>query len=387
MFQETHDVFAALNDDAACAVYHRGQLVVDAHAGVVTPASLLLVASSTKFAESACIALLVDRGLLAYDDLIARHWPDFARGGAAKRELTVRDLMMHRAGLLYFPTKIPLADLADPARLLEHLETQPRRAEIAQGYHAITRGLVSGELLRRVDPSGRSLGRFFAEEIAGPFGVRLWIGLPEEQEAAVVALRPQPDPDFAAQLPYEQRFWHDLTQRPDSLAARTLLCIDYDADGRGVTSPQTQRAIRAIEMPSSNGVGTAEALARLATLVGARTPLFRRPETVDAACALRPPYAPDVILGTTVAFTQGGWALLAAHDADATPTIGWGGAGGSMVRFVPELDLAVAYVTRNLGVRMAMNDPRPNAVLAAAIRDAKAVAGIRSSCRPAPAAD
>ena len=76
-------------------------------------------------------------------------------------------------------------------------------------------------------------------------------------------------------------------------------------------------------------------------------------------------------MGTPVAFTQGGFARFVADDAEQTVSIGWGGAGGQLVRFVPELDLAIAYVTNTLGSRMAMYDPRGLELLAAAVRCAR----------------
>jgi hypothetical protein len=44
--------------------------------------------------------MLVDRGLLDYDRTIASYWPKFARHG--KGNVTIRDLMQHRAGLAWF---------------------------------------------------------------------------------------------------------------------------------------------------------------------------------------------------------------------------------------------------------------------------------------------
>jgi len=44
-------------------------------------------------------------------------------------------------------------------------------------------------------------------------------------------------------------------------------------------------------------------------------------------------YSPDLIMGTPVRFTQGGFAVLAAQDSNRTPTVGWGGAGGTMIRY------------------------------------------------------
>ena len=59
----------------------------------------------------------------------------------------------------------------------------------AHGYHALTYGWLAGELVRRVDPAGRSLGTFVAEEIVAPVGggAELWIGLPDAAPGASVA--------------------------------------------------------------------------------------------------------------------------------------------------------------------------------------------------------
>ena len=44
----------------------------------------------------------------------------------------------------------------------------------------MTIGLYMQELIRRVDPAHRTLGRFFHEEIAEPLGIEFYIGLPPE---------------------------------------------------------------------------------------------------------------------------------------------------------------------------------------------------------------
>src|SRR5205085_7971360 len=48
-----------------------------------------------------------------------------------------------------------------------------------QAYHALVLGFYEGELLRRVDPQHRSLGRFFQDEVGSPLGEDLYIRLPE----------------------------------------------------------------------------------------------------------------------------------------------------------------------------------------------------------------
>ena len=62
----------------------------------------------------------------------------------------------------------------------------------AHGYHAVTYGWLAGELVRRVD--GRTLGTYFADEIAGPLGLDFWIGLPESEEPRVAASKSAPPP-------------------------------------------------------------------------------------------------------------------------------------------------------------------------------------------------
>lgn len=47
------------------------------------------------------------------------------------------------------------------------------------GHHTMTLGLYMQELIRRVDPAHRTLGRCFHDEIAVPLGLEFYIGLPQ----------------------------------------------------------------------------------------------------------------------------------------------------------------------------------------------------------------
>lgn len=415
-FEPVREIFASFHArgwdvGSAFSAYVDGEPVVRLWGGLRDRAAALpydgdtlqLVASITKFAESLSIALLVDRGLLRWDDRIAEHWPGFADGDPGKARVTVRQLLMHRAGLPVFDRKLGDAEMFDLDVRARFLEGQAQVSELfqpepeggdwrsqdpapPQAYHAISRGLYSGELLRRVDPEGRSLGRFFREEFALPLGLEFWIGLPEEElprvsrftsDSTVVPklLGFQPmdlDPeDPRYQLyDYEMEFFRRLVIRPDSLQHRGLNALAPEG-----VSPQdlgSHRKVWTCELPSSNGVGTAEAMARLAAMAAGggalgEVRIFTRPETLKEAAETAELYATDGFMLTPVPFTQGGFARLPAQDGARTETIGWGGAGGQMVRYVQELGLGCSYVTNTTGVRMAMNDPRPNALLAATI--------------------
>ena len=102
-------------EGAAFVVFSHGECVASVSIGAVdpdpperpdgspaeiqpyTPRTLQLVASSTKFITSVCMAMLVDRGLLSYSTPISSVWPEFGHGG--KEHITVAQLMMHQAGV------------------------------------------------------------------------------------------------------------------------------------------------------------------------------------------------------------------------------------------------------------------------------------------------
>ena len=370
--------------------------------------TIQLVASTTKFVESLCIALLVDRGLLRYDDRIIQHWPEFAGGHANKALVTVRQLMMHRAGLPVFERKLGDEELFDLDARARFLERQPQLPELfvaepashawksqhpapPQAYHAVSRGLYSSELVRRVDPKHRRLGIFLRDEIAEPLGIDFWISLPDEQAPRVTrtqveptvmermfagdiaSLRASTDPRHALH-DYEIAFFQQLLTQPDSLPARALNCLAPS----GVSPAELANSpkLRACELASSSGFGSADALARLAALVASggalgSTRIFSSDGALEEAAAIADAYAVDGLMLTPVAFTQGGFARFESADRERTVSIGWGGAGGQLVRFVPELDLAIGYVTNTLGARMAMNDPRGLMLLDAAVASAR----------------
>src|SRR3954469_5276982 len=179
----------------------------------------------------------------------------------------------------------------------------------------------------------------------------------------------EPDPRYDL-FDYEKDFLRQLMMQPNSMPQRTLNCLTLSG-----VEPQAMgnhRLVRAIELPSSNGVGTASAMAGLAAFAmqGGRLDgqrIFQREDTMRRALEMADDYAVDAMMGTTVQWSQGGFARLLAHDDEQTPTFGWGGAGGQMVRWVPSLGIGCAYLTNTSGIRMAMNDPRPNLLLTAAI--------------------
>ena len=140
--------------------------------------------SATKSFGSMCMQILVDRGQIDVDEKVATYWPEYAQNG--KESTTVRQLLLHTGGVVGFDQMDEVlrydgtgwGDLdVIAARLAESVPSFPPGTK--HTYHALTIGWLVAEIIRRVD--GRTLGRFFAEEIAGPLGLDAWIGLPEAE--------------------------------------------------------------------------------------------------------------------------------------------------------------------------------------------------------------
>src|SRR5439155_3195245 len=149
--------------------------------------TLVLVYSTSKGMSAIAVALAHSRGLIDYDDAVAAYWPEFAQNG--KGSITVRQLLAHQAGLSGLDVRLNSRKLADLDALAEALAAQKPawKPGTRQGYHALTIGWYESELIRRVDPPRRSLGRFFADEVAAPLGLEFYIGLPGDVPSSRVA--------------------------------------------------------------------------------------------------------------------------------------------------------------------------------------------------------
>src|SRR5207249_11381580 len=119
---------------------------------------------------------------------VAEVWPEF--GTAGKAGVTTRHLLSHQSGLPAFDEPITVEQCHDADLVAARLAAQSPRWEpgTAHGYHAITYGWLVGEVVRRV--SGRTVGRFFADEVAEPLGLDTFVGLPPEHEGRVATLLP-----------------------------------------------------------------------------------------------------------------------------------------------------------------------------------------------------
>jgi CubicO group peptidase (beta-lactamase class C family) len=244
---------------AAFAATLDGEVIVDLWGGFTDPDrkrvwdadTPVLLFSGTKTLVAVCLLMLLERGELELQVPVAHYWPEFGANG--KAEITVADLVSHRARLPAMRVKVDEEELAEPVKMAELLAAQAPETDRRCGfiYHAITYGWLCGELLRRVD--GRSLGRFFAEEIAEPLGLEIWIGLPPERLADVATM--VYSADFAPDIEHESA----LIAEDDLLNAICNNPVLYPPDRVIWNSPRLLSA----EIPAINGVGTPRSVARL----------------------------------------------------------------------------------------------------------------------------
>lgn len=345
---------------AAVAVYRRGRCVVDLWGGHAdrartrpwTRETLVNVWSATKAAAALAVARLVDRGLIAYDDPVARVWPELAQGG--KAGTTIGQVMSHQAGLPGFVEPTRLEDLYDWAGCIAKLERQapvwPPGTETS--YHAMTFGFLAGEIVRRV--AGVSPGAYIAREVAGPLRVDIHIGLPEALEPRVAETlgpkRPPTRPDF-----------------PQSDIARSALV--NPATGPLVPN---RRAWRAAELPAANGQASAQGLARLyAALADGGVLEGVRILSPGALAQLTAPAAPpgrrDQFLGFVDCWAMGLMLNTPGLYGPNPASFGHSGWGGSFGCADPETGLAIGYVCNQMGPDL-NDDPRA-ANLCAAVAD------------------
>jgi CubicO group peptidase (beta-lactamase class C family) len=356
---------------AACAIYHRGEKVVDLWGGVRDEATqatweedtLVLVFSTTKGVSALTIALAHSWGLLDYDEKVSTYWPEFAQNG--KKNITVRQLLAHQAGLCAIDEPLALETLADLDAMAAIIAKQKPVWEPGKhsGYHCWSLGWYQNELIRRVDPQHRSLGQFFQDEIARPLDAEFYIGLPDDVPDERIATIKGIDNLLQVLRNIDKMPLKFLLSffNPSSLTVRTMSNpkVLYKHDN------MNRREVRSVEVPSGNGIGQVRALARIYGEFAMGGPqLNLRQETLEALYA--PPLPPslgtrDKVLKSNMAFSLGFW--KPASKADYAPfgssgkAFGFPGAGGSFAFADPDAQVGFAYAMNKVGGYM-WDDPR-----------------------------
>ena len=354
-FEAVREVFAANFAEqgdvgAAVAVYRYGQPMVDLWGGLADPESarpwgrdtVQLVYSATKGVTATVAHLLAQRGELDLDAPVTRYWPEF--GAAGKGDIPVRWLLTHQAGLAALDKPVPLADALTWRPMVDALAAQMPNwpPGTAHGYHGRTFAWLVGEVIQRA--TGRTVGRVLAEDIAAPFGVDFFIGLPESERHRVSRLVFAPKVDLASipdeLIPAELQPMVIAMRDPEALVNRAFEVTD--PAGIDFNDP----AVHAAEIPSSNGIGTARGLARLyaATIGEVDGVRLLTPETV-AAAAREQAAGIDRVLMLPNRYATGYMLPTEGLVLGGPNSFGHPGRGGSLAFADPDTGIAFAYVT------------------------------------------
>jgi len=332
-FEAVRDAFAAnfaqqREVGAAVAAYVDGRPVVDLWGGLADPHTgrtwaedtPVVVYSTTKGMTAVCTLLLWERGALDIDAPVADVWPEFAAAG--KAGVTTRHLLCHQAGLPVFDEPIAFHDCHDLDLVAARLAAQTPRWEPggAHGYHPLTFGWLLGEVVRRV--TGCSIGRILADEVVGPLGLDMWLGLPPDREADVARLLPgRLDLATAASDDPALAFLAAIME-PDSMTFQAFANPPGQFDVESFNTTELHQA----EWPAAGGITTGRSLARLygelacdRVLSGATLDEASRPQSSGL----------DRVLAVDTAFGLG-FSLPSVAVVHSPGAFGHEGAGGSV---------------------------------------------------------
>lgn len=351
---------------ASVAVALDGELAVDLWAGRAGRGgarpwrrdTVVCVYSTTKGIVALAAHMLVERGLLDLDAPVAAVWPEFARAG--KERLPLRLLLTHEAGLPVIDADLPAGAELDWTAMTDALARQapawpPGKR---QGYHTATFGWLVGEVVRRA--SGRTVGTFIREEIAGPLGVDFLLGFGPEEDGRVADLLRARGAAPAASSALAQAM-----ADPRSLTARS-----FNVAPRGPDKGPNSRAFRASEQPSANGHTNARALAAIYGALAAggvwRGRRLARADTVRRMAEERT-LGEDAILRMPVRRSAGFMLPVpGTGDARGPNAFGHAGMGGSLGFADPDAGIGFGYAMNQLWAStLDGDDPRADRLVRA----------------------
>jgi CubicO group peptidase (beta-lactamase class C family) len=339
---------------AAVAVLLDGRPVVDLWCGWADGArtrpwredTLVNAFSVGKPLAGLCLLMLVSRGLVALDDPVAAHWPEFAQAG--KDVLTVRHVLSHRAGLAAISEELPEGALYDWEQVTGALERQQPwwTPGEGHGYHVHTFGYLVGEIVRRA--AGERIGVFLEREVAAPLGAQVSFGLAAAERSRCA--------EYVFEHPHAAEAEEFMRSMPE-LRARAYL---NPPGAMGVGTVNTE-AWRDAEVPSANLHTDARGIARVyAALAGEDCPLLDA--GVLAHATAEASAGTDLVLERPSRFGLGFQLTQPERPLGTNPgSFGHFGAGGSVGFADPEAGLAFAYLMNRGGPQW--QDPRNRALI------------------------
>jgi len=339
--EEFAAILAAEGSDlcAQTAACHRGELVVDLWAGAEAGRdSLLGIYSASKGVVHLIVALLVQDGVLDLDQRVSHYWPEF--GAAGKRELLLRELLSHQAGLAGADAGFSMQELADDQVVAERLGAQRPlwRPGTASGYHALVMAALSGEVVRRA--TGQTVQSLFGTLLRDRYQLDLHLGLPASEEHRFLPAQPM------TATPERLRELAATATAPDSLSG--IAFNRHHPDNREVWELPNLPVVRSHGTASFGGIGTARALAKLYSAVitpADGSAALLTPDTIASFGQIQ--YAGwDLVLRQHKAWAVGFHSVSELYSSLGAGAFGHSGAGGQQALADPRNQLSYAFLRR-----------------------------------------
>jgi CubicO group peptidase (beta-lactamase class C family) len=376
---------------AAVCVYHHGRCVVDLWGGARDRAgrpwqrdTMAPSFSTTKGVASTLVHIMVDRGLLDYDERVAHYWPEF--GQAGKQDITLRQVMSHQSGLYHIRQMIDHADRMIDWQHMVHAIERARPIHPPgerTGYHGLTYGFLVGEVLQRV--TGRGFSSLVDTELAQPLALDgLYVGAPVEALPRAAELMWPRAMDLFRRVPTGKatRWLGSVAQGGTAMMRRALDGIGVDFDLESLLDALAPRGISSFEfdsddtlrapIPAGNGLFTARSLARMyAALAGGGqldgVRILSR-ETLGRAIERQTPTSAQAVLPFDMRWRLG-YHGIATSRGSPYKAFGHFGFGGSGAWADPSRELAVGLIV-NCGMGTPFGDTRTVRIGGAALASA-----------------
>jgi len=374
---------------AAVCVYQNGECVVDlwggyrnAHGDRWRHDTMAPSFSTTKGVASTLLHIMVDRGLIDYDDRVADYWPKFAQAG--KERITVRHVMAHQSGLYHIRQMIDRADrMLDWEYMIRAIEqTRPiHEPGTRTGYHGLTYGYLIGEILQRITKT--PFPRLVQDEIAGPLGLDgMYVGASEEalpRAASLLWPRSSPLASGGRGSGAMKRIFADTADAAGGVFEKIANGLGFQLDIASIRDALAPRGISSFQfdshdtlkaaIPAANGLFTARSLARMYAALAAGgeidgVRLVSR-ETLSRATQVQRPPAERAVIPFDMKWRLGYHGVMTSRGSprDAFGHFGFGGSGAWAD---PRRNLAVGLIV-NSGMGTPFGDLRIVRVSGAAI--------------------
>jgi CubicO group peptidase (beta-lactamase class C family) len=305
-----------------------------------------MVFSVTKGLASTVVHRLADRGLIDYDTPVAEYWPEF--GANDKGDITVREVMRHRAGLSQL-NGVSLAELMDHRAMEARIAAAPVNRVLygKPAYHAMTYGWLMSGLARSV--TGKGMRGLIREELAEPLNTDgLHLGRP-----------PADAPTRAAQILTPQSTFANPVF---NFVAPRVAALQYSGAFGSMYFPGMKAVVQGdiplldSEIPAANGVTTARGLAKMYAAIanGGRIDgtQFLSAELV-AGLTGTPSLWPDRNIFVPLSFHLGYHSV--PFPPGFMPGFGHAGLAGSVGWADPESGLSFGFVHNRLLTRMMLD--------------------------------